>query len=292
MKNILITGANSYVGTSFEKWISQWPDKYHVDTIDMIDGSWREKSFAGYDAVFHVAGIAHVSADPSKEELYYRVNRDMAIETAKKAKADGVHQFILMSSMSVYGMETGVITKDTVPNPKTHYGKSKLEAEEGINRLSDESFHLAILRPPMIYGKGCKGNYQKLAKLAGITPVFPDIENKRSMIYIDNLSEFVRNVVDYQMYRILLPQNNEYVCTKELVAEIADVQGKSIRFIRGLSPIFKTLIGKNRIVTKLFGSLYYNAQIDLCDTFSFTESVHITEQDLAKPIIGLGGQKC
>lgn len=292
MKNILITGANSYVGTSFEKWISQWPDKYHVDTIDMIDGSWREKSFAGYDAVFHVAGIAHVSADPSKEELYYRVNRDMAIETAKKAKADGVHQFILMSSMSVYGMETGVITKDTVPNPKTHYGKSKLEAEEGINRLSDESFHLAILRPPMIYGKGCKGNYQKLAKLARITPVFPDIENKRSMIYIDNLSEFVRNVVDYQMYRILLPQNNEYVCTKELVAEIADVQGKSIRFIRGLSPIFKTLIGKNRIVTKLFGSLYYNAQIDLCDTFSFTESVHITEQDLAKPIIGLGGQKC
>ena len=94
------------------------------------------------------------------------------------------------------------------------------------------------------------------------------------------------------MKRILLPQNNEYVCTKELVAEIADVQGKSIRFIRGLSPIFKTLIGKNRIVTKLFGSLYYNAQIDLCDTFSFTESVHITEQDLAKPIIGLGGQKC
>lgn len=96
MKNILITGANSYVGVSFEKWISQWPDKYHVDTVDMIDGSWREKSFAGYDAVFHVAGIAHRKETKQNAHLYYEVNRDLAIETAKKAKAEGVphlHEF-------------------------------------------------------------------------------------------------------------------------------------------------------------------------------------------------------
>ena len=284
MKNILITGANSYVGTSFEKWLSQWPDKYRVDTIDMIDGTWREKSFKGYDAVFHVAGIAHKKETKANAHLYYEVNRDMAIETAKKAKADGVPQFIFMSSMSVYGMETGVITRDTVPMPKTHYGKSKLGAEEGIDRLSDKSFHVAILRPPMIYGKGCKGNYQKLSKLARITPVFPDFENKRSMIYIDNLSEYVRNLFEKSMNRVCLlclPQNYEYVCTKELVSKIAEAHGKSVNFAKTFSPILRGLIGTNNSITKLFGNLYYDSTLDLCNTFSFDESIRMTEMTLS-----------
>ena len=135
MKNILITGAGSYVGTSFGKWLGQWPDKYHVDTIDMIDGTWREKSFEGYDAVFHVAGIAHRKETQANAHEYYEINRDLAVATAQKAKQDGASQFIFMSTMGVYGMVTGVITKDTVPNPKTHYGKSKLQAEEEIQKL-------------------------------------------------------------------------------------------------------------------------------------------------------------
>ncbi len=97
MKKILITGANSYVGTSFEKWLSQWPDKYHVDTIDMIDGTWREKSFVGYDVIFHVAGIAHIKETKENAHLYYEINRDLAFETAQKAKADGTKQFIFLS---------------------------------------------------------------------------------------------------------------------------------------------------------------------------------------------------
>ena len=102
MKKILITGANSYIGTSFEKYINDnYADQYQVDTIDMIDSSWREKSFKGYDVVYHVAGIAHSDSgkiSPEKEKLYRNVNTDLTIETAKKAKADGVKQFIFMSS--------------------------------------------------------------------------------------------------------------------------------------------------------------------------------------------------
>lgn len=158
MKKILITGANSYIGTSFEKYVSQWPEKYEIDTVDMIDGSWREKSFAGYDAVFHVAGIAHRKETKENEHLYYEVNRDLAIETARKAKQDGVPQFIFLSSMSVYGKNTGIITQETPIVPKSDYGKSKAEAEKGIEVLQDANFNVAILRPPMIYGKGCKGN--------------------------------------------------------------------------------------------------------------------------------------
>ena len=164
MKNILITGANSYVGTSFEKWLNQWPNKYHVDTIDMIDGEWRKKSFAGYDAVFHVAGIAHVSADPSKKDLYYKINRDLAIETAQKAKNDSAKQFIFMSSMIIYGADEPVgkekiITKDTKPAPSDFYGDSKLQADLAIQKLSDDNFIVSIMRPPVIYGPGCKGNF-------------------------------------------------------------------------------------------------------------------------------------
>ena len=84
MKKILITGANSYIGTSVEKWLDK--SEYVVDTVDMIDGTWKEKDFSKYDVVFHVAGIAHVSTDPNMEDLYYKVNRDLTIKTAKKAK--------------------------------------------------------------------------------------------------------------------------------------------------------------------------------------------------------------
>src|SRR6056297_1230510 len=159
MKKILITGANSYIGTSVEKWLLKEPEKYKVDTLDMKNHSWKEKDFSGYDVVFHVAGIAHVSSDPKMEDLYYKVNRDLAIETAEKAKKDGVKQFIFMSSIIVYGnsdIKNGVITINTIPKPANFYGNSKLQAEESILPLADESFKIIILSPPMIYGKGSK----------------------------------------------------------------------------------------------------------------------------------------
>jgi len=95
MKRVLITGANSYVGTNVEKWLAKHPDRYHVDTISVKGDAWREHDFSVYDVVFHVAGIAHVSSDPKMKELYYSVNRDLAIQTAEKAKAEGVKQSFL-----------------------------------------------------------------------------------------------------------------------------------------------------------------------------------------------------
>ena len=221
MKKILITGANSYIGVSFENYMKQWADEYSVDTVDMIDGTWREKDFGGYDAVFHVAGIAHKKETKENAEIYYKVNRDLAVETAKKAKEDGVKQFIFLSSMSVYGMDTGVITKDTVPTPKSNYGKSKLQAEEGINALSSDDFKVCTLRPPMVYGKDCKGNFQTVVKIVKKSPVFPRIKNERSMIYIDNLASFVKLCVDRELCGLYFPQNKEYVTTVDMAKGIA-----------------------------------------------------------------------
>jgi len=265
MKRILITGANSYIGTSVEKYLAQWPDQYQVDTIDMIDGSWREKSFAGYDSVFHVAGIAHQDSGKITEErkqLYYKVNTDLTVETAKKAKADGVGQFIFMSSIIIYGAsgkmgEKKVITLETKPAPEGAYGDSKLQAELGIKPLQDDNFAVCILRPPMIYGPGCKGNYLLLERAALILPFFPDIENERSMLRIDNLCEHIREVIDHRAFGVCFPQNPEYVNTSQMVQNIAKTHNRKIYMTKIFNPVLRLMSGRARIVDKVFGNLVY-----------------------------------
>ena len=270
MKKILITGANSYIGTSFEKYIKEnYPNEYAVDTVDMIDGSWREKDFSGYDSVFHVAGIAHsdngkISAE--KEKLYYAVNTDLTVKTAKKAKADGVKQFIFMSSAIVYGDSAPigkckVITKETPVSPANCYGDSKVQAENGIRPLGDDNFNVVVLRPPMIYGKGSKGNYPLLAKIALKTPVFPMVNNQRSMLYIENLCEFVRLMVENEEQGTFWPQNSEYSNTSELVKMIAEVHDKKVRLVKGFGWALRIISGITGLVNKAFGSLSYEMKI-------------------------------
>ena len=102
MKKVLITGANSFVGTNIEKWLLKTPEKFLVDTVDTMNDAWKQVDFTNYDVVFHVAGIAHVAPKPEMAPLYYKVNRDLTIEIAKWAKEHGVNQFIFMSSGIVY----------------------------------------------------------------------------------------------------------------------------------------------------------------------------------------------
>jgi len=262
MKKILITGANSFIGTSLEKWLEKYSNKYSIDTVDMKDNSWKEKDFSQYDVLFHVAGIAHVSTDSSVESLYYKVNRDLPIETAKKAKMAGVKQFIFMSSIIVYGDSSSIngkkiIDKNTVPNPSNFYGKSKLQAEENLKLLESDDFKIVILRPPMIYGKGSKGNYPKLAKLAQRLPVFPLIDNQRSMLHIDNLCEFIRLMIENEESGIFFPQNSEYVKTSEMVELIAQTHGKRIRLTSLFNPLIRLVGSKVALFSKVFGNLVY-----------------------------------
>lgn len=293
MKKILITGANSYIGTSFEKYIKEnFPNDYIVDTVDMIDGSWREKDFSGYDSVFHVAGIAHsdngkISAE--KEKLYYAVNTDLTVETAKKAKTDGVKQFIFMSSAIVYGDSapigrSKIITRDTPVSPANCYGDSKVRAENGIRPFDDDNFKVVILRPPMIYGKGSKGNYPLLAKIAMKTPVFPMIKNQRSMLYIENLCEFVRLMVENDEQGVFWPQNAEYSDTSELVKMIAGAHGKKVRLAKGFGWALKIMSKVTGLVNKAFGSLSYMMEISKYKVeyrvADFEESIQRTEKDV------------
>ena len=259
MKKILITGSGSYIGTSFEKILNDnFSDEYIVDTVDMIDGTWRKYDFSGYDSVFHVAGIAHRKETKENAELYYAVNRDLAIETAVKAKEQGVSQFVFLSSMSVYGKESGSITKNTFLLPKTHYGRSKAQAECKINELVSQSFKVVILRPPMVYGKGCPGNFNTVVKIVKKLPVFPKVNNRRSMIYIEALCCFVEKCIKNNVSGIYCPQNAEYMNTSEMARAIGEKLGKDIRLSKVLGFIVKCMMPFVPKLRKAFGTLVYD----------------------------------
>ena len=287
-RKILITGANSYIGTSFEKYMQQWSNDYVVDTIDMIDGSWRKKDFSQYDVVYHVAGLAHADVGNVSEEIkrkYYAINTDLTIETAAKAKNEGVKQFIFMSSIIVYGESAPVgkskmITPDTKPTPANFYGDSKLQADIGLEKLRDESFKVCIVRPPMIYGPNSKGNYPLLAKLAKKLPVFPDIKNGRSMLFVGNLVCFIKQCIDECKDGIFYPQNDEYVTTSDLVREIARVHTKKIWITPLLNPfvhIACRIPGKiGGLCNKAFGSITYTKD-NVVKEISFKNSIELTE---------------
>lgn len=293
MKKILITGANSYIGISLEKWLEQWKDKYSVDTIDMEEDSWKEKDFLSYDVVFHVAGIAHVSSSPKMKELYYKVNRDLAIETAIKSEKSNVKQFIFMSSINVYGDSSHinkerVIDKNTIPQPSNFYGYSKLEAEDGIKSLECDNFKVVVLRPPMIYGKGSKGNYPRLANFALKLPIFPDIKNQRSMLHVDNLCEFIRLMIDNEERGCFFPQNSEYVKTSEMVKIIAEVHNKKIRLTKVFNPVLKLMGNFVGVVNKAFGNLVYDKALsDYKGNYrirNLKESILLTEERKMKNV--------
>jgi nucleoside-diphosphate-sugar epimerase len=288
-KKILITGSGSYVGTSVEAWLRQWPEYYQVDTLDMRTQTWRTHDFSAYDVVYHVAGIAHADVGQVTEEekkQYYRVNTDLAVETAEKAKKEGVQQFLFMSSMIVYsGCREKKITKSTIPKPLNFYGDSKWQADQKIQALADERFKVVVLRPPMIYGKGSKGNYPQLAKLAGKLPLFPIVHNQRSMLYIENLAQFVKRMIDNEETGVFFPQNEQYINTSDLVQMIAVVKGHRLVMVPAtgwIIRLMKKIPGKIGTLTgKAFGDSVYDMQMSeykeeyrVCD---WKESVRRTE---------------
>lgn len=275
-KRILITGANSYIGESFQAYAEKYyGDNFLIDTVDTMDSSWRKVNFGSYDTVFHVAGIAHAdtgNVDETTKKKYYAVNTELAVEAARLAKEAGVRQFVFMSSMIVYGESAPfgkekMIDEHTIPVPANFYGDSKWQADKGVRSLETESFHVAVLRPPMIYGPGSKGNYPVLAKLAKKLPVFPAVENQRSMLYIDNLCEFLCLLMLSGKGGIYFPQNAEYTNTSEMVEGIADAVWHPIWISGLLGPavmVAAHIPGKvGGLVNKAFGNSTYARKLSI-----------------------------
>lgn len=270
MKKILITGTNSYVGNSIEAWLKQWPDKYLIEKISLRNEKWKDFSFSGYDVVFHVAGIAHKKESPDMKEIYDKVNHQLAVEVLKKSCSDGVKHFIFMSTGAVFTQNDKrhkdiKITTNMNYAPLTMYGKSKRMAETDMIKLKKENklrnIKIAIIRPPMIYGKGAKGNYNTLSRIAQCSLFFPDIKNQRSMLYVENLCEFIRLLINNQDEGLFHPQNKDLINTANLVACIAKVHSKKIIRLKIFNPIINLMSMLFNPINKAFGSYIYDKEI-------------------------------
>lgn len=215
------------------------------------------------------------------EALYYKVNRDLTVEVARAAKAAGVKQFIFMSSQIVFhesqSLKTEVLTADTKENPNGFYGDSKLQAEKGLHELECDAFKVCILRPPMIYGPNSKGNFPRLVKLAQKTPLFPAWHNKRSMLYIDNLAEFVKQAILRELSDTFYPQNRELADTVEIIRYFAKAAGHRIWITKLLNPFVWLGSFILQPINKMFATYYYDPEMSKVDfdyqLVSFEESL-------------------
>lgn len=260
---LLILGENSYVGTSVQNYCKVAHPDLIIDVFSSFQKDWEEKSFKGYDAVYNVSGLAHADSRHGTPEMYRTINTELPINMAKKAKADGVEMFIQMSSAIIYGNmsrigEDNTIDENTLPSPVNVYGESKLNAEKGLLELKDDSFKVTILRCPLIYGENAKDNFPRLVRYAKKMPVFPQILNKQSMIYADNLAELVYLIIKNKASGVFMPQEKEYICTSKIVKDIAEASGKKMILTKLFNPLIWILSRKIYIFNKVFGNVAYS----------------------------------
>lgn len=254
MIKILIIGLTSYVGLSLANYTKGLGSDYLVELTSSRNDSWKNKDFSQYDVICNPAAIVHRPDAPS--ELYYKINRDMAIEIAQKAKTSGVKQFIQISTNGVFGIDVGVMSEMSEYKPYNDYGKSKLEADKALVTLSDDTFKVCIIRPPMIYGSGCKGNYNKLEKYALTIPIFPSIKNKKDFLFIDNLSDFILFVVKNNLEGCFYPTDPETTCVTEWVKKIARYNSKKMLLMDIFNPFVKIGIKYFRTLALVFADNY------------------------------------
>lgn len=284
---VLVTGQNSYAGKQFAKRMTEFNKGWKIDFVSVRDNTWETKDFSQFDAIYHCAGIVHKKETAENKDLYYKVNRDLTHQLAVKAKSEGVKSFVFLSTMAVYGLigkigEDTIISKETPAAPTSHYGKSNLEAEEMIEVLQSSEFNVSILRIPMIYGPDCPGNYRSLSKLARKSPVFPKISNRRSMIFVDHLSDVVAYIIEEKLPGVLLVKNPEDVDTLLMVKEIASHHQKKIYNSALAGVVIKILGNKLTVTRKMFSNIYYkdddcNIEGFKYNTLSFEESIRQSE---------------
>lgn len=266
MKKILVVGKGGFVSNSFVRYMDKFEAGYQITVISSMNHEWEQHDFTGFDAVYNASGLAHANAKDGNDELYYEVNGRLPGEIAIKAKAEGVPVYITMSSQIIYGDISGIskkqiISADTKPIPDGIYGKSKIMGEESVLKLADDSFRVAIIRPPMIYSENAPENFERLCKFAIKSPIFPNLYNEQSMIYADNLCELIRLIIENKAGGIYFPQEPEYIHTSKLVKDISKAAGKRMLVTKIFNPMLKLVSGKIRFVRKAFGSLVYDKKL-------------------------------
>jgi UDP-glucose 4-epimerase len=265
---IIITGEKGYIASNLFSYLKEIGGD--VTCVSFREGADKIE-LEGVDAVVHCAAIVH-KKEKDYADMYDKVNHIEAVKLAKKAKDSGVKHFVFMSSMSVYGKKSGCIDSSTECKPITLYGKSKLAAETEMLQLGDDCFTVTAVRPPMVYGKACPGNFATLKRFAAKSPVFPKVNNKRSMIYVENLTYAIGKIISEKISGVVLPMDSEYVNTSAMVKKIAEESGKKIHLSRLMGLVAEGL--HFGVFEKVFGSLYYENETAMpCDKFTLGEAI-------------------
>ncbi len=250
---ILLTGSSGYLGSAF---INQYKNKYPFEKFSLLNQKIEDIKFDNIDVVLHCAALVHQKIEHSYEK-YHEINVGYPLKLAKLAKENGVKQFVFISTIAVYGEDVEKLDENTSCNPITPYGKSKLEAEKELLKLSDDSFIVSIIRPPMIYGKNAPGNIDSLVKLVKKVPIIPlgKIPNKRSFISIQNLCYMIDEIIIQRQNGIFLASDDKPLSTSMLIKLIAKNLDKKVYLIK--IPFFESLLKlvKPSFHKRLYGSL-------------------------------------
>lgn len=259
MKNVLIVGENSYIGNHLEE-ILKINDSVNVKKISFRNNNWKKISYENFDTVVHLAAVVHNrNAD---NDLLNKVNTHDAIEIAKLSKSKGIKHFIFLSTMGVYSQKESEIKISTKVSPSNKYATSKLNAERELQLMSSDKFNVSIVRPPIVYGKNAPGNFLSFEKMALLLPIFPKYNNRRSMIYIKNLAEFLRLLIINGENGIYYPQNNEYINTFEMFKIISKLNGKKLISLPFMSKLLEIFSQNNSTFNKVFGDFYYSKDLN------------------------------
>jgi nucleoside-diphosphate-sugar epimerase len=278
MNKILLTGANGYLGSRF---LNQYKNKYSFEKFSLLTQKLENINFDSIEILLHCAALVHQKIEHPYEK-YYEINVDYPVKLAKLAKQNGVKQFVFISTIAVYAEDEKKLDENTICDPITPYGKSKLESEKQLLELNDNNFTVTIIRPPMIYGKNAPGNIDSLVRLVKKIPIIPlcRIENKRSFISIQNLCHIVDEVITQQESGIFLASDDEPLSTSKLIELIAKNLDKKIYLLK--IPFFESLLKilKPSFHKRLYGSLEIDnsltkEKLNLKNPYSVEEGIRL-----------------
>ena len=279
-QHILVTGASGFIGRNLCVFLKEkgyivrgavrnnvrevsGADEY-IQVGDINESTNWTKALQDVDWVIHLAGRAHVmdeqESDPAS--VYHRINVLGTKRLAEQAAEAGVKRFIFISTVTVNG-DSGVITEESHSKPEDYYAISKFEAEENLISICRNSdMQEVILRLPLVYGPGVKGNFLQLIRLVdkGIPFPFGLVSNKRSFIYTGNLCDIIELCLIHPLTakQLFLVSDEVDLSTSQLISKIAESLGKKVFLLScpvSVLRIIGLLIGKSAVISRLTDSL-------------------------------------
>lgn len=266
-KTLMITGASGFIGSNF---IRRYKNEYNIIQVDLLKISPEELKYEGVDTILHLAALVHQMKEAPREK-YFEINTELTKRVAENAKKNGVKHFVFYSTVKVYGYDGDLYNHNTVLNENSNcnpkndpYGESKWEAEKILKKLENDKFKVSVIRPPMVYGKGVKGNMQSLIKLIEKIPIVPFNyeKNRRSFVNIENLMYLTFLVISKEKEGIFLPLDEKNISLKEIFQGIEKGMNKKRINIKLIQPFFWILVKtKPNIMVRLYGSLQFENKL-------------------------------